>query len=172
MTWLYLLFSSAAIFGLAFGIAWLLFHCASMIYGAPYVVTPPSKRSSAVAWLAGQQKVAEIGSGNGEMLLRLAKGNSEVHGYEINPFLVWVSRRRIRKAGLSDRVFAHWQNLWQASFAEYDGIYIYGLPFLLEKLERKLAEELRPGSKVASIAFPFPHWEAAQEEGRVFLYEL
>src|SRR5688572_3270112 len=46
------------------------------------------------------QKAADLGSGDGRLLIALAKAGVESHGYEINPFLVWLSRKNIREAGL------------------------------------------------------------------------
>src|SRR5258708_23317878 len=42
------------------------------------------------------QKVADLGSGNGKILIAVAKLGAEVHGYETSPFLVCQSRHTIR----------------------------------------------------------------------------
>jgi ribosomal protein L11 methylase PrmA len=47
------------------------------------------------------EKAADLGSGDGRVVCALARGGAEAHGYEINPVLVLISRRNIRREGLS-----------------------------------------------------------------------
>ena len=35
------------------------------------------------------EKAVDIGSGDGRVVIALAKAGAEAHGYEINPLLVW-----------------------------------------------------------------------------------
>lgn len=43
------------------------------------------------------EKAVDLGSGDGSVIIALAKAGAEAHGYELNPFLVWLSRRQIKK---------------------------------------------------------------------------
>jgi len=40
----------------------------------------------------------------------------------------------------------------------------------MEQLEAKIRSQLKPGARVVSNTFKFPHWSAAKVEGGVYLY--
>jgi 16S rRNA A1518/A1519 N6-dimethyltransferase RsmA/KsgA/DIM1 with predicted DNA glycosylase/AP lyase activity len=44
------------------------------------------------------QKAVDVGSGDGRLVIALAKSGVQAHGYEINPWLVLVSRLNIKKS--------------------------------------------------------------------------
>jgi len=116
------------------------------------------------------KKAADVGSGDGRLVIAMAKAGIEAHGYEINPFLVWASRRNIKKLGLSDKAFVHLQNFWKKDFSEFDIVTVYGISYIMKKLEEKLKKELKKGSKVVSNYFIFSDWPYAKKEGSVYLY--
>ncbi len=104
-------------------------------------------------------KVADLGSGDGRVIIALAKIGCEAHGYEINPFLCWFTRLRIKKLGLKKQAFVHRKNFFSEDLSKFDLIFTYLLPKQMEKLEEKLLKELKTGSLVVSNAFSFPHWQ-------------
>lgn len=113
----------------------------------------------------------DLGSGDGRLVISLAKAGAEAHGYEINPLLVLVSRWNIRKAGLGGRAFIHFKNFWKEDFSQFDIIAIFGISRAMEALERRLKKELKIGARIVSNAFPFPDWQYAKKEDTVFLYK-
>lgn len=149
---------------------WLLFHVLSMLGGAPYVASRPVHMREARQIIVNRRRVADIGSGNGDLLLALAEQNGEVHGFEINPFLVLVARVKIRRKKLGRQVFAHWKNFWQTDFSGFDAVYVFGLPPIMGRLGEKLRTELPDGVLVVSAAFPFPDWIPQSSESRLFVY--
>ena len=52
----------------------------------------------------------DIGSGDGVVLMAAAQQGARAIGYEINPFLVLISRWRLRKLS---GVRVHWANIWR-----------------------------------------------------------
>ena len=73
----------------------------------------PSSRAEAdvmarIAEVRPGEKAADLGSGDGRVVCALARAGAEAHGYEINPVLVLISRRNIRREGLAGRAFIHW----------------------------------------------------------------
>lgn len=174
MLWVFsllLLFVAIGVLGLA---SWLFFHALSMLRGAPYVVSHDENIAFAVAAFQTKRRLADIGSGDGTVLLGLARSlpETELHGYELNPLLVLLSRWRIRRAGYSDRITIHWANLWRIDYRTFDGVYLYGLLPIMPALETKLDRELKPGVKIVSAGFPFPHWRPLQTTPHAFLYEI
>ncbi|MBI3335210.1 MAG: class I SAM-dependent methyltransferase [Candidatus Portnoybacteria bacterium] len=144
-----------------------------MVFGAPFV---PSNRETVkkMIILAGVKpaiKAADLGSGDGRIVIALAKAGAEAHGYEINPLLVWWSRRRIRKEKLRGKAFIHWGSFWRHDLSSFDVITIFGISYIMRGLEKKLKEELKAGARVVSNEFIFPGWLSLKKDGGVYLYE-
>ena len=66
-----------------------------------------------LAEIAPGEKAADLGSGDGRVLIALAQRGAEAHGYEVNPVLVAIARRNIRSQGLQGKAFVHWGNFWR-----------------------------------------------------------
>jgi 2-polyprenyl-3-methyl-5-hydroxy-6-metoxy-1,4-benzoquinol methylase len=146
---------------------WLLYK------GAPFI---PTKREGVEKILSLIEKrpglkVADIGSGDGRILIALAKQGIEAHGFEINPFLVWWSRYKIRQNKLDHLAKTHWQDLWKADLSSFDIVIVFGVVYIMGRLERKLDEELEPGSKVISLGFQFPNWVHKEKHGSIYVYQ-
>lgn len=118
------------------------------------------------------QKAVDVGSGDGRLVIAIAKAGLEAHGYEINPFLVWTSKRSIKKLGLEGRAHIHWKNFWSEDFSGFDIVTIYGISYIMDKLEVKLKKELKPGAKVISNYFVFPSWPHGKKENNIYLYTI
>lgn len=131
----------------------------------------PIRRIIRLAQFEPGQKAADLGSGDGRIVIAMAKAGAIAHGYEINPFLVWWSRKKIAKEGLSDKAFIHHKSFWNEDFSSFDFISIYGIGYIMKDLEEKLRRELPQGAKVAANAFEFPTWEHTKRDNGVFLYE-
>lgn len=152
------------------GSGWILFWLSR---GAFFVPMPRSGVARVIGLLALQkgEKAVDVGSGDGRLLLALAEAGAEARGFEHNIVLVWRSRRNIRRAGLSEKAFVHWSNFWKEDFSQFDAVTIYGIPYIMGRLEKKLRAELKSGARVVSYSFPFPHWEPVRKEKAVYLYE-
>jgi len=144
---------------------------AVMAVGAPYVPCSVANRERIRVSIRGRKRVLELGSGDGRVMCDLVAENGIVHGYEINPFLVWISRWRLWRFGLSRNTAVYRRNFWKYDFGEYDAVCVYGISYMMERLEKKLLAELPAGALVVSVGFPFPHWELARQYGTVRVYE-
>jgi len=125
-----------------------------------------------MAQIQPKQKIADLGSGDGRIVIAFARAGAEAHGFEINPLLVWWSRHKIRMAGLGDRAFIHFQSFWPADLSRFDVIIVFGIDYIMKRLGRKLRRELRSGAKVISFAFPLPGWQEEKKERGVYLYTI
>lgn len=141
-----------------------------MPFGAPYVPTSDANRKRVRNMLRGGKRVLELGSGDGRVMIDLAAANGSVDGYELNPILVWRSRRSLRKAGLSGRTRVFLRNFWNHGFGEYDAVCVYGIPYIMDRLGKKLRDELPAGAVVVSVGFPLPGWEPVRQDGTVRMY--
>lgn len=164
-----------ALFSLLFLVAGLLlfiFLIRSMVRGAPFVPTRPEITEEMIRLLEIRpgEKAVDLGSGDGRLVVALARAGAEAHGYEINPLLVWWSRSTIRKLGLRGRAFIHRKSFWGADLSGFNLVTLYGISYIMKGLEQKLQKELRPNARVVSNAFPFPGWPYERKQGPVYLY--
>ncbi|PIS04951.1 MAG: hypothetical protein COT81_03700 [Candidatus Buchananbacteria bacterium CG10_big_fil_rev_8_21_14_0_10_42_9] len=126
---------------------------------------------SEVKALQGQtaiNKAADLGSGDGRIVLALAKRGIQTTGYEINPWLVYRSRQKV-KDGSQAKILN--QNFWSVSLANYDLITVFGIGYMMLNLEKKLRHELKPGAHVISYYFTFPNWQPIKNGHNIFLYK-
>ena len=158
-----------SIFAVALGL-FLLFVIAK---GAPFV---PSRNKTvqkmvSLAGINAGDRAADLGSGNGKIVIAIARAGAEAHGYEINPLLVWWSRVSIRKAGLTGKAFIHTKNFWKEDLSGFNVITLYGIDYIMSGLEKKLKEELPSGARIVSNSFKFPNWPEILKEEGVYLYK-
>lgn len=149
-----------------------LFALTRLFRGAPYVPMKEGAVRTLVALCAVKkgEKAADLGSGDGRVVLALAEAGAEAHGFEHDPFLVRRSRRRIGQAGLSGQAKIHRRNFWDEDLSPYAVVTVFGVSRIMKKLEGKLEKELQPGARVASYLFRFPTWRPDRKEGGVYLY--
>lgn len=142
--------------------------------GSPYLPSEDQRVEEIIklAQVKGGEKVADLGSGNGKLVIALAKAGAEAHGFEINPFLVFYSRCLIKRANLSQKAFIHWQNFYQTDLSSFSLITLFILAYQMKKLEPKLKKELKKGAKVISNHFTFPNWQVNKKVGEVILYQV
>lgn len=141
--------------------------------GAPFVPTDPGKinRLVRLARVKPGERAADLGSGDGRLVIALAQAGATAHGLEANPFLVWWSRYLIRRLGLHERASVVQKNFWHCDLAPYSLVVVFGVGGkMMAELERKLELELAPGARVISNGFPFPTWPVAARDGSLYLY--
>jgi hypothetical protein len=115
---------------------------------------------------------ADLGSGDGRVAIALARRGAEAHGYEINPLLVLISRRNVRREGLDGYVFIHWGNFWRADLSRYALITVFQVGFVMERLWIKLTRELEPGARVVSHYWRFPGLQPERSQGNIHRYRM
>ncbi len=151
----------------------MLFFILPWLFGAPYEPTEEQKIKKIIklAEISKKDKVADLGSGDGRIVIEMAKaGAKESHGFEINPILVWLSRRKIKKLGLEKKAFIHWKNFWKTSFKEYNVVVLFQFSTIMNKLKRKLKKELKKNSKIISYYWKFPKWKPVKTKENIYLY--
>lgn len=156
--------------------ALVLFLLISFLTGAPFV---PSKKSAAAAMinlarLKPGMKVADLGSGDGRILFGAAQKGAQAIGFEINPFLVIFTWLKAQLTPYRQLIHVHWQNLWTADVRNVDVVFVYLLPWRMEKLKRKLEKELKSGSLVISNSFIFPGWPILRQDKthHIFVFKI
>lgn len=138
--------------------------------GAPYVAsTHASIRTAlALASLAPSERFADLGCGDGQVVLAAAKMNiAESVGFEIDPFL---AREASKKVAPYTNARIDKSSFWEADLSCFDVVYLFQIPYAMPRLEKKLLYELKPGARVVSNGFKFPNWKPSASEGTISLY--
>ena len=143
-------------------------------FGAPFESTVKKRVKKMIEFsnVNKNEKVVDLGSGSGKIVIEFAKKGIESHGYEINPFLVWISRRKIKKLFLQDKAFIHRKNFMKENLSNYDVVFIFQIWYIMSKLKRKLKKELKKGSRIISNTWKFPNWKPKKQSKGVYLYEV
>jgi hypothetical protein len=159
------------------------FYVYAFLRGAFYAPTPKQKTAKMIALIkhyVGKKNLsnmyaADLGSGDGRIVVMLAQQGFHAHGYEINPVLVLQSRWNVWRSSKKHptqhppQIFL--SDFWQRDFSQYSVVTVYGIPHIMKKLEKKLLAELPKGAIVVSNAFSFPNWKPIKEEEGVFVYK-
>jgi methylase of polypeptide subunit release factors len=111
----------------------------------------------------------DLGSGDGRIVIAFAQKGIESYGYEIIPLIyLWslinVKSKNVKKA----KIFLG--DYWRVDLSQFDYVTVWGTPYMMERLEKKLQKELHPGAKVVSNHFQFPNWKAKSKKNDVYLY--
>ncbi len=101
-------------------------------------------------------KLLDIGSGLGGMLLHLDKARplGRHEGVEISPAPWLISRIRALVNGATARFWR--KDYRQVDLSEYDVVFAFLSPVVMQEVLQKASSEMRPGSLLLSLAFPLP----------------
>ena len=162
---------------LAFVFAVVVFIIVPLFYGASYEGSDARvvKKMVELSKAKDGEKFADLGSGDGRIVIAFAKSGIEAQGYEINPFLVLFARRRIKKLGLEKMAFIHWKNFWKVDLSNFDIVGLFQIGYLMRKIEKKLKSELRKGSRVVSNRWGFSNLKIEKQADMgtgVYLYKI
>ncbi len=142
--------------------------------GPVYVPTKDkdAQKMVEIAKLKEGDKVLDLGSGDGRILIEAAKIGATGVGYEIDPILVMESRQKVKKAGVEDKVEIKLKNMWQADFNQADVIFVYLFPKYLDKLKKLLKENLTRPVTVISNDYQIPGKKRDKQEKNIYLYKF
>ena len=141
------------------------------ILGAPYVpiLRKQSRDLLELASLKPGQTLIDLGSGDGRLLKQAAARGITCIGYEINPYLVFISRLvcwRYRKL-----VTIHTANLWTIKLPPADVIYVFALDRYMTRLDQKFAAEITRPTIVVSYIFEIPHRQPIRHTPNTYVYQ-
>ncbi len=145
-------------------IALLILQVYNIIFhkDTPNIRTAPAIRAKIIERLkqdraerkCASYTVVDLGSGNGLFTREIAKAmpDAKVIGIEIAKTSVMWSNWLKRRAKLDNLEYKN-MNFLNYDLSEPDAIVMYLLPFVMEKLGRKLHDEARPGTLITSNNF-------------------
>lgn len=153
------------IFSLIIFLFFITLYVFSLIYsslmGSPYVAT----KNKQVDLILNELKLKkgkifyELGCGDGRMIRQAVKKYGVLgYGFDINPLLLWWAKFLAKRDKLKN-IFFERKNILKINYQKADYVYLFLLPELIAKLQKKLEDELPKKAIVISHGFPLLGWE-------------
>jgi len=138
----------------------------------PYVGTRRSKIKTILdlSKIKEGETLVDLGSGDGRLPIEAAKRGAHGIGYEINPFLVFVTIIHAKLRGVGDYVKVYQTNLWKADLAVADVVLVYAMRKTMARFETLIYKNCKKGTRVVVNTNPFPGKKPEKEKDGVFLY--
>lgn len=142
--------------------------------GAPFIPTQEANISHLLEILDLQNTdtAVDLGSGDGRILIDIAKRGITCDGYELKTDLAERSRQLLTELALSDKAKVFNENLMNANLSKYNVVIVFQVPYIMNKLSKKLLRELKPGARIASYCFKIPHLRLEKEKYGWFVYQI
>ncbi len=146
----------------------------SMLFGGPYAPVGEHKIEAMMKLLNVKkgERAVDLGAGDGRIVVELARRGAEAHGYEINPVLVFIGRKKIKEAGLQGKAFMHMTDMWQVDLSKFSIVTVYLTAHVQPRLEKKFEKELQPGTRVVENYFKVPNWKPVKKLDTVYLFKV
>lgn len=140
--------------------------------GAPYVGMDPDvvQRVVDMAEVKPGDIFYDLGSGDGRVVVAAALRGATAYGVEIDKPRIWYSRAWIWLMRLSSRAHIIEKNIFDVDYSNATVMCLYLLQETNEKIQAKLEKELKPGTRVVSVAFDFPDWKLVKLDPRGTIY--
>jgi len=128
----------------------------------PFVITPTNVVTAMLdlAKVAPGDRLIDLGSGDGRIVLAAAQRGATGIGIEIDANLVDRSRESARRLKLEDRATFVTQDLFETDFSNADVVTLYLLPDVNKRLAPKFLATLRPGTRIVSHDYGLGDWPA------------
>ncbi len=127
----------------------------------PYIPSPEAAVEAMLryAHVGPDDFLIDLGSGDGRIVRTAAKvfGARGV-GVEIKESLVKHANDEAKKEGIADRVKFLKQDLFKTDISQATVVTMYLLPDTVNMLREKLANELKPGTRIVSHDYPLTGW--------------
>lgn len=133
----------------------------------PFITTPDEvvERMLRLAGTGPGDLVMDLGSGDGRIVIAAAeKFGARGVGIELDGGLVEKSRENARRARVEDRVSFVQGDVLTADISQATVVTVYLLPGLINQLEPRFLETLRPGTRIVSHAFTMTSWRPDRAE--------
>jgi len=120
------------------------------------------------------EKAADLGSGDGRILVALSLAGAEAYGYELDESYIQLAQENIAQQihGAPHILLPtiYKRDFWQEDVSIYTVITVYPMPDIMEALEAKLQKELAEGARVLTNYYPFPTWKEEIKKDNIYLY--
>lgn len=142
-----------------------------VVVGPPYVPTHQKqlKKLFDALQLGVHDHVVDLGAGDGRVLLTAAHYGVQASGVELNPFLVWIARWRLRKQPRASVVLG---DIWHYTLpTDTTYVFVFLAHRFMPQLERYIREQNR-SVHLVSYGFAFEGREPDRIIGAFNIYEF
>jgi precorrin-6B methylase 2 len=116
------------------------------------------------------QTIIDLGSGDGAVLIEAAKRGVNSVGYEINPFLVYISWLRTRRYRSHVKIVRG--NFWQKKWPEADGVFVFLTDRYMDRLHQNMKNRFKKPIKLVTYGFSLANKKPSATKGACFLYRF
>ena len=126
----------------------------------PFVITPTNVVAVMLdmARVGPGDRLIDLGSGDGRIVLAAAQRGATATGIEIDARLVERSRESARRMKLEDRATFVTQDLFETDFSSASVVTLYLLPDVNRRLAPKFLATLAPGTRIVSHDYGLGEW--------------
>lgn len=110
-----------------------------------------------MAKLTPEDRLVDLGSGDGRLVITAAKRGAIARGIEFNGELVELSRRTARAEGVAGRATFERADIFKSDFSDATVVTLFLLPSVNLRLRPTLLG-LRPGTRIVSNSFDMADW--------------
>jgi 16S rRNA A1518/A1519 N6-dimethyltransferase RsmA/KsgA/DIM1 with predicted DNA glycosylase/AP lyase activity len=139
---------------------------------APFVPTDPDvvQRVMKIAEVGETDVFYDLGSGDGRFVIAAAMKGASSYGVELDQLRVWYSRFWIWILRLGKNAKIINKDIFDVDFSNATVVCLYLLQETNNKIQKKLEKELKPGTRVVSVAFEFEDWIPEKTDPRGVIY--
>ncbi|MEM2094960.1 MAG: class I SAM-dependent methyltransferase [Candidatus Bathyarchaeia archaeon] len=135
---------------------------------APFVASPPNvvEKMLKMAELKPHEVLYDLGCGDGRIVLTAVQqfGAKRAVGVELDEGRYNECVRKVKEAGLEDRVKIIHANILDISVKDADVVTLYLLTSANERVRPILERDLKSGARVVSHDFSMPGWNPTRVE--------
>jgi len=110
-----------------------------------------------MAELTPEDRLVDLGSGDGRTVITAAKRGISARGIEYNPDMVALAQRQARLERVSDKAVFEQADIFESDFSEATVVTLFLLPTLNVRLRPTLLD-MAPGTRVLSNSFDMDDW--------------
>ena len=128
----------------------------------PFIATPGDvvDRMLALAGTGPEDLVVDLGSGDGRIVITAAQRfGARGLGIELDKKLVEQARRNAEQAHVAGRVSFVEGDVLISDISKATVVTVYLLPSLIDRLQPRFVDELKPGTRIVSHAFQMVGWK-------------
>ena len=130
-----------------------------------WVPTPQAlvDRMLEMAELTPEDRLVDLGSGDGRTVITAAKRGATARGIEFNPDMVALAKQAAKAEGVADKAKFEQADIFKSDFSEATVLTLFLLPSLNERL-RPIILEMKPGTRVVSNSFTMGDWQPDESD--------
>jgi SAM-dependent methyltransferase len=126
----------------------------------PFVVTPDAvvERMLHLAQPKAGERLVDLGSGDGRIVIEAAKRGARGFGVDIDPRLVSLARENAKRAGVEALASFEVKDLFETDLRGVNVVTMYLLPEVNKQLLPRLIDQLKPGARIVSHDYDLGPW--------------